>query len=65
MDLDEAFSEEDKEEMDDLSENRPYDLDMDQEEDFARKDYQVYPFSLSEQEKTDELIDENTEEEDI
>src|ERR1700678_1351766 len=57
VDFDEAFEEEDKEETDDLTE--------DQEEDFAWKDYQVYPFSLSEQEKTDELIDENTEEEDI
>src|ERR1700678_4398129 len=57
VDLDEAFEEEDKEETDDLTE--------DQEEDFAWKSYQVYPFSLSEQEKTDELIDENTEEEDI
>src|SRR6202522_4803329 len=57
VDLDEAFEEEDKEETDDLTE--------DQEEDFAWKDYQVYPFSLSEQEKTDQLIDENTEEEDI
>src|SRR6202522_3720973 len=57
VDLDEAFEEEDKEETDDLTE--------DQEEDFAWQDYQVYPFSLFEQEKTDELIDENTEEEDI
>src|SRR6202522_2780439 len=34
VDLDEAVSKEDKEETDDLSENRPYNLDMDQEEDF-------------------------------
>src|ERR1700678_1213288 len=67
MDLDEPFEEEDKEETDDLSECRPYDLTItiDQEEDFAWKDYQVYPSSLSKQEKTDEFIDENTEEEDI
>src|ERR1700678_3482851 len=65
VDLDEAFSEEDEEETDDISENRPYDLDMDQEEDFAWKDYQVYSSSLSEQEKPDEFIDENAEEEDI
>src|ERR1700678_1754465 len=57
VDFDEAFEEEDKEKTDDLTE--------DQEEDFTWKDYQVYPFSLSEQEKTDKLIDENTEEEDI
>src|SRR5271155_4397018 len=36
---------------------------MNQEEDSA--DYQIYPFSLPEQEKSDEFIDENTEEKDI
>src|SRR5271168_187657 len=56
VDLDEAFEEEDKEETDDLTEG--------QEEDFTWKNYQVYPTSLPEQEKTDEFIDE-TEEEDI
>src|SRR6202522_4391737 len=65
MDLDEPFEAEDEEEMDDLSENRPYNLDMDQEEDSILKDYQIYPSSLPEQEKSDEFIDENTEEEDI
>src|ERR1700678_2342762 len=65
VDLDEAFREEDEEETDDLSECRPYDLTIDQEEDFVWKDYQVYSSSLSEQEKPDEFIDENTEEEDI
>jgi hypothetical protein len=65
VDLDEAFSKEDEEEMDNLSECRPYDLTIDQEEDFLWKDYQVYSSSLSEQEKPDEFIDKNTEEEDI
>src|SRR5271168_1856683 len=65
MDLDEPFEEEDKEETDDLSECRPYDLTIDQEEDFAWKDYQVYSSSLSKQEKPDKFIVENTEEEDI
>src|SRR5271168_1510882 len=65
VDLDEAFSEEDEEETDDLSENRPYDLDMDQEEDFISKDTKTYPFSLPGQEKSDEFIDEDQEEEDI
>ena len=37
---------------------------MNQEEEDSA-DYQIYPFSLSEQEKLDEFIDENTEEEDI
>src|SRR6202522_2489143 len=63
MDLDEPFEEEDEEETDDLSECRTYDHDMNQEEDSA--DYQIYPFSLPEQEKSDEFIDKNTEEEDI
>src|SRR5271168_2018652 len=63
MDLDEPFEEEDEEETDDLSECRTYDHDMNQEEDSV--DYQIYPFSLPEQEKSDEFIDENTEEEDI
>jgi hypothetical protein len=63
MDLDEPFEEEDEEETDDLSKCRTYDHDMNQEEDSA--DYQIYPFSLPEQEKSDEFIDENTEEEDI
>src|ERR1700678_2182138 len=62
MDLDETF---DEEETGDLSECRPYDVTIDQEEDFVWKDYQVYSSSLSEQEKPDEFIDENTEEEDI
>src|ERR1700678_2937352 len=62
-DLDEPFEEEDEEETDDLSECRTYDHDMNQEEDSA--DYQIYPFSLPEREKSDEFIDENTEEEDI
>src|SRR5271168_2107943 len=65
MDLDEPFEEEDKKETDDLSECRTYDHDMNQEEDFISKDYQIYPSSLSEQEKSDEFINENTEEEDI
>src|ERR1700678_1692147 len=65
VDLDKAFEKEDEEETDDLSECQPYNLTKDQEEDFAWKDYQVYRFSLSKQEKTDEFIDENTEEEDI
>src|SRR6202522_3246627 len=65
VDLDEAFSEEDEEETDDLSENRPYNLAMDQEENFISKDYQIYPSSLPEQEKSDEFLDKNTEEEDI
>jgi hypothetical protein len=60
MDLDEDF---DKEETDNLSECRTYDHDMDQEVDFV--DYQVYPFSLPEQEKSDKFINEDTEEEDI
>src|ERR1700678_4841766 len=63
MDLDEPFEEEDEEEMDDLSECRTYNHDMNQEEDSA--DYQPYPASLPGQEKSDEFIDENTEEEDI
>src|SRR6202522_519669 len=63
MDLDEPFEEEDEEEMDDLSECRTYAHDMNREENSA--DYQIYPFSLSEQEKTDEFTDENTGEEDI
>src|SRR5271168_866817 len=62
MDFDETF---DEEETDNLSECRPYDLTIDQEEDFVWKDYQAYSSSLSEQEKPDEFIDENTEEEDI
>src|SRR6202522_534648 len=65
VDLDEAFSEEDEEETDDLSENRPYDLDMDQEEDFILKDTKTHSFSLPGQEKSDEFIDEDQEEEDI
>src|ERR1700678_844488 len=65
VDLDEAFSKEDEEETDDLSENRPYDLDMDQEEDFISKDTKIYPFSLPRQEKSDEFMDEDQEEEDI
>src|SRR5271168_2954961 len=60
MDLDEDF---DEEETDNLSECRTYNHDMDQEEDSI--DYQVYPFSLSEQEKSDKFIDKDTEEEDI
>src|SRR6202522_1337512 len=63
MDLDEPFEEENEEEMDDLSECRTYNHDMNQEEDSG--DYQIYPFSLPEQEKSDKFIDENTEEEDI
>src|ERR1700678_1698381 len=64
--MDKAFEEEeDEEETDDLSECQPYDLTIDQEEDFAWKDYQVYSSSLSEQEKPDKFIDENSEEEDI
>src|SRR5271168_3489882 len=54
MDLNEPFEEEDEEEMDDLSECRTYAHDMNQEEDSA--DYQIYPFSLPEQEKSDEFI---------
>src|ERR1700678_990677 len=65
VDLDKAFEEEDKEETNDLSEYRTYDQDMDQEEDFISKDYQIYPFSLPGQEKSDEFIDEDMEEEDI
>src|SRR5271168_2613315 len=65
MDLNEPFEEEDEEETDDLSKCRPYDLTIDQEEDFAWKDYQVYPSSLSKQEKPDEFINEDIEEEDI
>src|ERR1700678_4651063 len=65
LDLDEPVEEEDEEETDDLSECRTYDYDMDQEEDFILKDYQIYPSSLPDQEKSDEFIDENTEEEDI
>src|ERR1700678_4283915 len=65
VDLDEAFSEEDEEETDDLSGNRPYDPDMDQEEDFISKGTKIYPFSLPEQEKSEEFIDENQKEEDI
>src|ERR1700678_4170526 len=38
---------------------------IDQEEDFISKDYQIYPFSLPEQEKSDEFIEEDMEEEDI
>src|SRR5271168_679830 len=49
--------------MNHLSECRTNDHDMDQEEDSI--DYQVNPFSLSEQEKSDKFIDEDTEEEDI
>src|ERR1700678_82400 len=64
MDLDRAFEEEDEEETDDLSENRPYDLDMDQEEDFISKDTKIYPFSLPGREKSDEFIDKDQEEED-
>src|SRR6202522_2705674 len=64
MDLDRAFEEEDEEETDDLSENRPYDLDMDQEEDFTSKDTKIYPFSLPGREKSDEFIDKDQEEED-
>src|ERR1700679_1734181 len=46
MDLDEPFEEEeDEEETDDLSEYRPYDLTIDQEEDFEWKNYRVYPSS--------------------
>src|SRR6202795_2125694 len=59
VDLDEAFSEEDEEETDDLSENRPYDLNMDQEEDFISKDTKTYPFSLPGQEKSDKFINED------
>src|ERR1700678_3907071 len=47
MNLNEPFEEEDEEEMDDLSECRTYDHNMNQEEDSA--DYQIYPFSLPEQ----------------
>src|ERR1700678_512443 len=65
VDLDRSFEEEDEEETDDLSECRPYDLDMDQEEDFILKDTKIYPFSLPGQEKSDEFIDEDQEEEDI
>src|SRR5271168_2592775 len=64
VDLDEAF-EEDEEETDDLSECQPYDLDMDQQEDFILKDTKIYPFSLPGQEKSDEFIDKDQEEEDI
>src|ERR1700678_34940 len=64
MDLDRAFEEEDEEETDDLSENRPYDLDMDQEEDFISKDTKIHPFSLPGREKSDEFIDKDQEEED-
>src|ERR1700678_4166817 len=60
-DLDKAFEEEDEEEIDDLSECQPYNLTEDQEEDFVWKDYQVYPFSLPDQEKTDKFIDKDTE----
>src|ERR1700678_3900309 len=65
VDLDEVFEEEDEEETDDLSECQPYDLDMDQEEDFILKDTKIYPFSLPGQEKSDEFIDKDQEEEDI
>src|SRR6202522_313530 len=64
VDLDEAF-EEDEEETDDLSECQPYNLDMDQQEDFILKDTKIYPFSLPGQEKSDEFIDKDQEEEDI
>src|ERR1700678_4067873 len=47
-DLDKDF---DEEEMDNLSESRTYDHDIDQEEDFV--DYQVYHCSLPEQEEED------------
>src|ERR1700678_175695 len=64
--MDKAFEEEeDEEETDDFSECRPYNLTIDQEEDFVWKDLQVYSSSLSEQEKPDEFIVKNTEEEDI
>src|SRR5271168_4507287 len=63
LDLDEPFEEEDEEETDDLSECRTYNHDMNQEEDSA--DYQISPFSLPDQEKSDEFTDENTKEEDI
>src|SRR5271168_2795504 len=49
MDEDEVFDETfDEEETDDLSEYRPYNHIMDQEEDFVSKDYQVHSFSLPE-----------------
>ena len=45
--MDKAFEEEeDEEETDDFSECRPYDLTIDQEEDFVWKDYQVYSSDL-------------------
>jgi hypothetical protein len=65
VDLDRTFSEEDEEETDDLSECRPYDLTIDQEEDFISKDYQVCSFSLPKQEESDEFINKNSEEGDI
>src|ERR1700678_3260427 len=49
----------DKEETDNLSECQTDDHDMDQGEDSV--DYQVYPSSLSKQEKPDKFINENTE----
>src|SRR5271168_649626 len=62
MDSDKDFNEK---ETDNLSECQPYNLTIDQEEDFVWKDYQVYSSSLPKQEKSEEFIDEDTEEEDI
>jgi hypothetical protein len=61
VDLEKVFEEEDKEETDNFSECQTYD----QEDNFSPINHGVYSLSFSEEEKSDESIDEHQEEEDI
>src|SRR5271168_5105265 len=61
MDLDKTFEAEDEEETDDFSECRTHDL----EENFSPMNHGIYSLSSSEEEKSNEFIDEHQEEEDV
>src|ERR1700678_2656253 len=60
VDLDKVFEEEDEEETNDFSECRTYD----QENEFSPTNHGIYSLLFSEEEKSDEFIDEHQEEED-
>src|SRR6202522_219023 len=61
MDLDKTFEEEDEEETDNFSECRTHDL----EDNFSPMNHRTYSLSSSEEEKSNEFIDEHQEEEDV
>src|ERR1700678_2247550 len=59
--MDKAFEEEDEEETDNFSECQTHNL----EDNFSPMNHGIYSLSFSEEEKSDEFIDEHQEEEDV